>query len=93
MRNIRSTLALAALALLAGLALGFGAPRLGAAERNSPSASVEVHVVSNGDTLWGLAGRLAPGEDPRRFVYEVQRLNGLRGGRIFPGQRLVLPPR
>ena len=48
----------------AGVALG-GSP-LAAPERRP--AAVDAVVVRPGDTLWSLAVRLAPGEDPRPLV-------------------------
>ncbi len=90
MRFARPALRLALLALLVGILLGLLVPRLFAG--TSPSGEVRVHVVSNGDTLWSLAVELSPGSDPREFIHEVKALNGIEGGRIFPGQRIVLPP-
>ena len=78
--------------LLVGLVLGLLAPRIFAADPNSHSGQQRVHVVSNGQTLWSLAGKFAGDDDPRKFVHEVKLLNGLEGGAIFPGQRLILPP-
>lgn len=51
-----------------------------------------VHVVQRGDTLWGLATRFGGRRDPRQYVFELQRLNGLQGSSIVPGQELFLPP-
>jgi nucleoid-associated protein YgaU len=50
------------------------------------------HLVVGGDTLWDIAAEhTAPGEDVRRVVYEIQRLNGLDGSVILPGQVLQVP--
>jgi nucleoid-associated protein YgaU len=51
-----------------------------------------VHVVRPGDTLWDLASRFGRSRDPRRYVFELQKLNGLKTSSIMPGQELVLPP-
>ncbi|MCA1839395.1 MAG: LysM peptidoglycan-binding domain-containing protein [Actinomycetota bacterium] len=101
--NIRSTrgpirrlragaIRLAVLALIVGILLGMIVPRIFAADRSVTSGSTHpvVHVVSTGETLWGVAQRFGEG-DPRRFISQVQALNGLSTGRIFPGQRLILP--
>jgi len=46
----------------------------------------------SGDTLWDLADeRTEAGEDVRAVVRIIQRLNGLDGGYITPGQVIVLP--
>jgi hypothetical protein len=67
----------------AGGALG-GSP-LAAPERR-PTVSTETIVVRPGDTLWGIAQRLAPGEDPRPIVDELAAVHG--PGPLVPGQTL-----
>ena len=47
-----------------------------------------VVTVHSGDTLWMIASRVAPDVDPRAEVATLQRLNGLRGAALLPGQRL-----
>jgi LysM repeat protein len=48
-------------------------------------------VVQPHDTLWSIATRTAPRRDPYAAVAEIQRLNGLDGYVVHPGQTLVLP--
>ncbi|GLU48026.1 LysM peptidoglycan-binding domain-containing protein [Nocardiopsis ansamitocini] len=48
-------------------------------------------VVGEGDTLWDIAQRVRPFEDPRRTVQDIVDLNGLSGSALEPGQELVLP--
>ncbi|MFW5898977.1 MAG: LysM peptidoglycan-binding domain-containing protein, partial [Jiangellaceae bacterium] len=49
-------------------------------------------VIRPGDTLWGLAGDLAPGADRRVTVDQITELNGLpSAGEITPGDVLVVP--
>jgi LysM repeat protein len=48
-------------------------------------------VVREGDTLWTIARRLAPGSDPRPIVDVLSAANGLDAGLIVPGQTLVVP--
>jgi LysM repeat protein len=51
-----------------------------------------VYVVRSGDTLWGIARRVAgPTADPRPVIARFVEANDLRGATIQPGQRLVLP--
>lgn len=78
-----------ALLLVAAL-IGVGATTV-VARQSRPSPPVWTHVVSPGETLWQLAGRAAPRADRRTTVDRLVRANGLRGGSIRPGQRLVLP--
>lgn len=47
-------------------------------------------TVYPGDTLWSIAESVAPGEDPRDVIVEIQQLNALQGG-IVPGQQLAIP--
>lgn len=50
------------------------------------------HLVVAGDTLWDIAAEhTTPGEDVRRVVFEIQRLNDLEGSMIHPGQVLRVP--
>ena len=86
----RSALRLAVVMLLAGMLIGALMPRL-FASNDAPPPAPRVHVVRPGETIWGLAQRVAPGQDARRFVYEVIELNDLRQPALSPGQRLLLP--
>lgn len=49
------------------------------------------YVVRQGDTMWSIAQRLAPGEDPRALVDAISAANGVRAGELAPGQTLLLP--
>lgn len=91
MRNIRSgAIRLAILAFLIGVMLGVLVPKLLAADASSHSGQPLRHVISNGETLWSLAERYGQ-DDPREFIYDLKRLNGLKSSQIFPGQQLILP--
>ena len=69
--------------LLAGKAGGaLGGSPLAAPERR-PATVVRI-VVQPGDSLWSIASRLQPGQDPRRLV---DQLSAARGGtRLVPGE-------
>jgi nucleoid-associated protein YgaU len=52
-----------------------------------------IHAVRAGDTVWGIAAATYDEEtDLRQAVFEIERVNGLQGGRLRPGDSLVLPP-
>lgn len=73
-----------------GALIGLGARAVPAGQqRRVPRI---VHVVRPGDTLWEIAKRLAPGDDPRRLVQAIIDENRLGPAPIWPGQRLYLPP-
>jgi LysM domain-containing protein len=76
--------------LLAGIAaaLAASASRAGPADTGEP----EVAVVRPGDTLWSIAARHAPSDDPYGMIEDIRRLNDLTGNTIQPGQELILPP-
>jgi hypothetical protein len=47
-----------------------------------------VVTVRPGDTLWSIASHAAPQTDPRVEVDRLERLNGLSGAMLVPGQTL-----
>jgi len=71
----------------AGGALG-GSPL--AAPGRRPTVSVRTIVVRPGDTLWGIAGRIAPGQDPRPVVDALAAAHG--DGPLIPGETLRWSP-
>ncbi len=83
------------LLLAALVAMIFGAFSLGrsVSEAAPPSAEpAQEHVtVQQGDSLWTLAGRVAPDDDPREVVAQIRDLNDLATSALTPGQVLVLP--
>jgi Tfp pilus assembly protein FimV len=64
-----------------GLARGDGPDR--------PAPRV-TYVVEPGDTLWSIARRVAPGQDPRPVVDGLIKANDLHGG-LQAGQELSVP--
>ena len=48
-------------------------------------------VVQPGQTLWGIAKQVAPGDDPRATIEAIRRLNGLPDTGVEAGQRIALP--
>lgn len=85
--------ALAALPIAAGILIGSlasGGAVAGIDDGTAPVA-FETVVVGAGDSLWSIAERIAPSEDPRDVILEIMRLNGLGDAVVQPGQRLALP--
>lgn len=54
-------------------------------------SATAVVTVKQGDSLWSIARRVAPDEDPRGVVMRIRDLNGLSVTGLMPGQRLVVP--
>jgi hypothetical protein len=78
--------ALALAAMLGGRVAGALTPSSDGEPRR-PS----VYVVREGDTLWAIASQVAPGEDPREIVDEIERLNDGLAGPLIVGRSLILP--
>lgn len=86
------------LLLVTLVAVLFGAFSLGrAATQAAPvageagPAAVTQATVQPGDSLWTLARRIAPENDPRDVVAQIRRLNDLTSSQLQPGQSLILP--
>ena len=81
--RVLATVLVVALFLLVapGLARGDGPDR--------PAPRV-TYVVQPGDSLWSIARRVAPGQDPRPVVDRLIEANDVRGG-LQTGQELSIP--
>jgi len=81
-RVLATVLVVAVFLLVApGLARGDGPDR--------PAPRV-TYVVQPGDSLWSIARRVAPGQDPRPVVDGLIEANDVRGG-LQTGQELSIP--
>jgi len=90
----RRTVAVVAAALVAVLMSPLAA---GAVRRGEPSAPAAqqvpalVVVVQAGDTLWSIAQRIRPGDDPREVAAEIAAANGVQPGALTVGASLAVP--
>jgi LysM repeat protein len=85
----RGKVLVAAVWLLFAVAIAFMVSR--PAEVPLPAETATV-TVKSGDTLWALAGDVAPGADPRITVEQIIELNRLQSASdIHPGDLLVVP--
>lgn len=82
-------------ALPAALAIGWAVMSDGSAladlDGGHATTSFATVTVTYGDTLWSIAERVAPLNDPRDVVDDIARLNALSGGTILIGQQLSIP--
>jgi LysM repeat protein len=88
----RGRLVLAIAALLALVAFGALGARVVPARSAIPPSAPSVVQVQPGDTLWSIARRVAPDADTRAVVDAIAARNGLVGGALHPGQRLLIRP-
>jgi LysM repeat protein len=66
---------------------GGGAAATGVAS----NVSFSYVTVQSGDTLWQIAGEIAPSSDPRDVISDIVHLNQLSTSDVQPGQRLAIP--
>ena len=82
-----SLLALAVLALWAALM----APAHASDEQLAGPGQAVTVTVRPGESLWTIAARTAPGQDPRVTIGQIRELNDLGGSRVVPGEQLLVP--
>ncbi|WP_142045632.1 LysM peptidoglycan-binding domain-containing protein [Arthrobacter sp. SLBN-100] len=79
-------------ALLLSLAGFFNSPAKAADSTADLSITPTVTVtVQSGQSLWAIAGTVAPERDARDVVADIVQLNNLSAGAVFPGQQLYVP--
>jgi hypothetical protein len=81
--------------VVAGVLLVLAGPGLfggSAAAGTTPSSPVSRYVVVQpGQTLWQIAGQVAPNADRRETIARIVDLNALPGSVVAPGQRIAVP--
>ncbi|MFM5904752.1 MAG: LysM peptidoglycan-binding domain-containing protein [Micrococcales bacterium] len=60
-------------------------------QTGSSAASFSYVTVRAGETLWQLAVKYAPTQDPRDWITKVVSLNNLQTADLVPGQKLAVP--
>jgi LysM domain len=81
--------AIAALVLL--LAISFGRTGSQAATATGTGPTLQQTTVQPGETLWAVAQRIAPKNDPREVIAQIRRINHLHSSVLRVGQQLLLP--
>ena len=80
--------------LLAGLllaAFSLGQQDTQAASVVGAQAELQSVTVQPGESLWSVARRIAPDNDPREVIAQIRRLNDLESSSLQAGQHLLLP--
>jgi predicted secreted Zn-dependent protease len=72
-------------------AISFFSGQAATAGSDSVKTTFTYVTVHSGESLWQLAGELAPNEDPRDWIAKVVDLNALTSAEVAPGQRIALP--
>ena len=67
------------------------APRVDAPAAAAVPAAPQQLTVQHGESLWTLAQRIAPDDDPRDVVAQLRQINDLSSSSVRPGQQLLLP--
>lgn len=81
-------------AFLLSLAGFLNAPAKAADSATDLSQTPTVPVtVQAGQSLWAIAGTVAPERDPRDVIADIVQLNNLSAGGVVPGQQLFVPTR
>lgn len=101
--QVRLSVRIARLVILSGLVFGALSlvflsvstglsPAQANSEANSSTKGNFAYVtVMSGETLWTLAERYSPNQDPRDFIANLVALNNLDNSVLTPGMQLALP--
>lgn len=91
-RGRRTLVALASVPLAAGIAVAvLSGGNAIASNEAAVSATFETVTVVPGDSLWSIASKVAPNEDPREVIDEISDLNMLDGATLQVGDELAIP--
>jgi len=58
---------------------------------SSSGATFDYVTVAAGETLWQIAGEVAPNADPREVISDIVHLNQLPSSEIQAGARIAIP--
>jgi hypothetical protein len=75
--------------LLASISVGRAGSQAATATETGPALTQT--TVQQGETLWAVAQRIAPGNDPREVIAQIRRINHLPSSSLRAGQQLLLP--
>ncbi len=90
-RAVFTTLAAIPLVIAAFLMVINGGGAQATLETAQPGVDYEYVTIEAGESLWAIAGDIAPTADPRDVVVDILAFNGMSSAELFPGQRLAIP--
>ncbi|WP_110590357.1 LysM peptidoglycan-binding domain-containing protein [Microbacterium suaedae] len=90
-RRVLASFAAVPVVAALGVAILGGGAALGSNEEGAPAGTFATVTVMPGDSLWSIAQRVAPQEDPRDVVAAIVSLNQLQGSLVAAGQSISLP--
>ena len=82
---------LLAAVLLGAFSLGRTASQAADVASTGGAPELQQTTVQPGESLWSVAQRIAPENDPRDVIAQIRRLNDLRDTQLRAGQQLLLP--
>jgi LysM repeat protein len=88
----RVVVVLVMLALLLTALTVFGPHSAATGEKGTPVPTRTVEV-GEGDTLWGIAAKVAKPGETRAMVQRIEELNALSGPELSVGQQIAVPVR
>lgn len=88
-RLVLSTLTLLLVVTAGVLLTGGGLARAGSG--GTPQPELIRVTVAPGETLWAIAQRVAPDQDPREVIADIMDLNAMSASGVRAGQVLLLP--
>lgn len=89
----RGRLVILTLLLLAGIAASLFVGGVGTAGTHVERVPVRYITVAPGETLWAIAGEVAPQADRRDTVARILELNAMADAGLRAGQRIAVPLR
>lgn len=54
-------------------------------------ATPEEVIIRTGDSLWTVAVRIRPQNDPRKTIEDIRMVNNLTTMKVTPGQMIIVP--
>lgn len=90
-RRVLAVLASLPAVIAVSIAIVSGGGAIASAERAPSGVTFETVTALPGDTLWSIAGDIAPDADPRDVVDAIMRLNAMSSARLDVGQVIALP--